>query len=151
MNDIDPGLKTILESAVPAGEEAVGDWEDVLRRADVPQAGDGKVVRLERRPRRRVWYALAAAVVVTALLVNPAFGFGDRILDWFRGSPAPEHVKEELRGMNAPEEVRALFQGPGVRAEEARGVMAIETSRGPAYLWAAPTEAGGWCTIVQFP
>jgi len=150
VNDIDPGVKMILERAFPPDEDGGGDWEDVLRRAEVSQAGDGKVVRLEGRPRRRVWYALAAAVLVTALFVNPAFGVGDRILDWFTGSPAPEHVREELRGMDA-EEVRALFRGPGVRAEEARGVMAIETSRGPAYLWAAPTEAGGWCTYVQYP
>lgn len=149
MTDIDPGLKTILERAVPPADEGSADWDDVLRRAHVSGAGDGNVVRLERRPRRRLWYALAAAVLVTALLVNPAFGVGDRILDWFTGSPAPERVKDELAGMDAPEEVRALFKGPGVRAEEARGVMAVETRRGRAFLWAAPTEAGGWCTYVE--
>jgi hypothetical protein len=86
---------------------------------------------------------------VTALLVNPAFGVGDRIFDWFTGSPAPERVKDELAGMDPPADVQGLFRTPGVRAEEARGVMAIQTRRGRAYLWAAPTETGGWCTYVE--
>ena len=151
MSDIDPGLKTILERAVPPVDGGGADWEDVLRRAERGERReDGNVVHLTARRRRRAWYALAAAILLTALLVNPAFGVGDRILDWFTGSPAPEHVKDELAGMNAPEEVKALFSEPGVRAEEARGVMAIETRRGPAYLWAAPMETGGWCTYVEF-
>lgn len=151
MSDLDPGLKTILERAVPPVDGNGADWEDVLRRAEGGERRhDSNLVRLGTRRRRRACYAFAAAVLLTVLLVNPAFGVGDRIVDWFTGSPAPEHVKEELAEMNAPEEVKALFSEPGVRAEEARGVMAIETRRGPAYLWAAPTETGGWCTYVEF-
>lgn len=153
MSEIDVRLKTMLEAAVPPVDERGADWDDVLRRAERGERGDsGEVVRLATRRRgRRVWYALAAAVLLTALLVNPAFGVGDRILDWFTGTPAPEDVKSELSGMEPPEEVEALFRESGVREEEARGVMAIETRRGRAYLWAAPTEAGGWCTYVQLP
>ncbi len=150
MNDIEARLKTMLEVAVPPVDERAADWNDVLRRAERGERrGGGTVVDLASRRRRRVWYAVVAAVLLTALLVNPAFGVGDRILDWFTGSPAPERVKDELAGMDPPEEVRALFRTPGVRADEARGVMAIETRRGRAYLCAAPTETGGWCTYLE--
>ena len=36
-----------------------------------------------------------------------------------------------------------------VIASETRGVAAIETADGPIYLWAAPTEDGRQCWLVQ--
>jgi hypothetical protein len=75
-------------------------------------------------------------------------------VDWFEGSPAPPRVKENLASMNADrDDIVALFDGAGaeVLAEEARGVVAVETRHGPAYLWVAPTRSGGWCTYVESP
>ena len=151
MTDRDPIVKDVLERAVPDGADATPDWDDVLRRS---AADGGEVVELARPPRRRVWYALAAAALVTALLVNPAFGLGPSLMDWFEGSPAPERVKENLASMNADRDhIVALFDGESqdVLADQARGVVALETRQGPAYLWVAPTTSGGWCTYVEVP
>ena len=147
MIQLDPLVKEMLDRELPEPREQTPDWADVLRRVDVA----AREAQTPRPRRRRVWYAVAAAAVVTALVGTPAFGLGGRIADWFRGSPAPEHVKEGLGGMNTPEEVRSLFAGPGVRADDARGVVALETEHGTAYLWAAPTDRGAWCTYVQLP
>jgi hypothetical protein len=145
VTELDPIVRDALDRAVPPISNGGGDWDDVLRRADA------NVVAL-RRPRRRIWVAIAAAAALVALVVNPAFGIGGRVLDWFEGSPAPEEVKRGLSELDGPpEDIAALFGGPRVRADEARGVIALETSAGLAYLWAAPTDDGGWCWYTQMP
>lgn len=147
MSDIDPIVRDVLDRTVPTATNVAPDWDDVLRRAEP------KVVALPARPRRRVWYALAAAALLTALLVNPAFGIGSRVLDFFEGSPAPERVKKSFADFNPPSDIVAQFQNSGahVLADEAQGMIALETSEGTAYLWAAPTETGDWCSMVEYP
>ena len=63
------------------------DWDDVMERA---------TAAIPLRRNRRLWYALAAAAVLLGLLVSPAFGLGERLVDLFTGSPAPKPVKREL-------------------------------------------------------
>jgi hypothetical protein len=151
VTDIDPAVRDVLDRAVPAPERPAS-WDDVLRRAELAGALDGARVGEPTRLSRRGWYAVALAVAAGAVLVvNPAFGVGDRVLDLFRGSPAPPEVRQSLREFDPPPEVADLFGGPGVIEEEARGVIELQTSLGPARLWAAPTEAGGWCMAVEGP
>lgn len=158
MTDRDSKLREVLERAVPPVTDRRPDWDDVVRRAEPEDGRDGaRVVRL-RATRRRVWYALAAAALLTVLVVNPAFGLGPRLVDWFEGSPAPADVKKSFATFNenppvidASGKVVAAFEreGPRVIAEKARGVTAIETEDGPVYLWAAPTTSGSWCVYAQ--
>jgi hypothetical protein len=92
--------------------------------------------------------------VIAVLLVTPAFGIGGRLVDVIAGEPAPEEVKSELRGLNeVPEPVLELLDdlSPEVNADEARGVMSVQTARGPVQLWVAPTEDGGFCAYIESP
>jgi hypothetical protein len=120
------------------------DWLDVRRRA--------------RRPWRRA--ALIAVAAVTAvLLVAPAFGIGDRVLDLIQGPPAPPAVQTQFSLSSAfREQMFAHARDAGIEihdrfspviASETRGVTAIETADGPIYLWAAPTEDGRQCWLEQ--
>ncbi len=141
----------MLDRVVPAAVDDGGDWLDVLRRTELAPAREGGgIVRLPAGSRRRAWYALAAAALLTMLVVNPAFGIGSRILDWFEDSPAPERVQHNLDAMN---EAVGIFEreGAAVIAERARGVTATETDYGWVYLWAAPMEGGGWCVYAETP
>lgn len=96
---------------------------------------------------------LAILVAVLAVLVaTPAFGIGQRLVDVIAGEPAPEEVKSELRRRNeVPEPVLELIDdlSPGVDADKARGVMSVQTTRGPVNLWVAPTKEGGFCAYVE--
>jgi hypothetical protein len=120
------------------------DWLAVQRRA--------------RRPWRRA-AVLAAAAAAAALLVSPAFGIGGRLLALVDGSPAPPEVKtyfadnDKLReqlfehAAAAGDQLHDRFSR--VIPDEARGVAAIQSQDGPVYLWAAPTEDGRQCWLIQ--
>lgn len=144
MSDLDSILTRSLDRLVPP-PALKPDWDDVLVRAEA-------VVPLRRD--RRVWYALAAAALLTAIVVNPAFGLGDRLLDFFAGEPAPEPVKRGLAEMN--EVNRGIVidslreKGPGILAEQARGFMQVTSPGGPLSVWGAPTKDGGLCVFVWF-
>jgi hypothetical protein len=113
-----------------------------------------------RRSRRRgALVAVASATVLGVLLVTPAFGIGGRLLELIEGPPAPPEVQTFFA---ASDETRKMMfahaQEAGVRlherfspviAGEARGVFAIEPADGPIYLWAAPTEDGRQCWLMQ--
>jgi hypothetical protein len=120
------------------------DWLAVRRRA--------------RRPRKRA--ALVAVVAATAaLLVAPAFGIGGRVLDLIQGEPAPPAVQNYFAEGNlrrhhlyagasaAGREMRDRFSR--VIASETRGITEIQTADGPINLWAAPTEDGRQCWLIQ--
>ena len=137
-------LAAALDRLVPA-VAFEPDWADVLARADAK-------VPVYRN--RRVWYALAAAAIVLGILVSPAFGLGGRILDFFTGSPAPEHVKQELAfGSNVvdPEIDELMHQQAGshVLVGQARGLLAAQTPAGLLLIWGAPTSDGGLCTYMR--
>jgi hypothetical protein len=145
VTDRDPVLAAALERlAPPVALEP--DWSDVMARAAV-------VVPFRRR--RRTWYAIAAVAALTAILVNPAFGIGNRLVDLFTGSPAPQPVKHELglgNGVSDAEIGELMHQTapPRVLVGRARGLMQVDTPAGPLRVWGAPTSDGGLCTYLWF-
>jgi hypothetical protein len=122
------------------------DWDDVLERA---------TAAVPLRQNRRLWYALAAAAVLLALLVSPAFGLGDRLVDFFTGSPAPKPVKRELSLGSNTEADRRIdelmhqeVEDSVVLTGQARGLFAVRTPAGILRIWGAPTSDGGLCTYL---
>jgi hypothetical protein len=121
---------------------------------------DSDWLAVRRRARRRGRRAalIAAVLVAAALLVAPAFGIG-RVLDLIQGRPAPPGVKTTFAASNTLREQLLAHEGAAGRQlrdrysrvipSEARGVAAIESADGPIYLWAAPTEDGGQCWLIQ--
>jgi hypothetical protein len=101
------------------------------------------------RPRILVAVAVLAAAGATAA---GATGLGDRVIDFVAGEPAPPPVQRQLGLMSRHKSVVPWFeQQPGSEAiaSKARGVLAIETSVGPVYLWMAPTRGGGFCHMID--
>ena len=120
------------------------DWDDVLERATAP-------VPLRRN--RRLWYALAAAAVLLGLLVSPALGLGERLVDFFTASPAPKPVKHELSfGTNVSnskvDELMHSRVNSKVLTGQARGLMEVAIPAGLLRIWGAPTSDGGFCTYM---
>lgn len=115
--------------------------------------------RTSRRRRRGLWAAMAAAALLGTALVAPAFGIGGRLLELIQGTPAPSEVQTYFAASNETrEKMQAYAEEAGeelhdrfspVVASEARGVFAIESPDGPVYLWAAPTEDGRQCWLIQ--
>jgi hypothetical protein len=117
-----------------------------------------------KHPRReRRWYArrprLVLFVVAAALLAVPtAVAVGGRIVDLFRGTPAPAEISTNFRGFNRMSDRMADFstrQGfamsmPHAEVRKAHGVIEIDTPDGPQDLWAAPSDQGGNCYFIDF-
>jgi len=122
-----------------------GDWMDVRRRARVTH-------------RRRVTLVLVA-MIVAVVLATPAFGIGGRLLNLIEGTPAPPDVQTSFatssegfkqmldHAQEAGEKLNDQYSP--VIASDARGLFAIESAGGPIYLWAAPTEDGRQCWLIQ--
>jgi hypothetical protein len=140
-------LRDRLLATVPAADDA--DWLDVRRRA--------RSIRARRRNRR--FFAIAAVIaVVTALVVNPALGIGERLLDFVEGDPAPESVEREFSlGAEPPPPLRVgdrvierpVAERPPPDLADAHLAVALDSSRGPVYLWVAPMTGGGECTLLE--
>jgi hypothetical protein len=115
--------------------------------------------RPSQRRRGRLVAVLAAALVLGALLVAPAPGIGGRLIDLLQGPPAPPEVQTHFAANDANREKMLAFAKEAgeklhdrfspVIASEARGVFAIQSPDGPIYLWAAPTEDGRQCWLIQ--
>jgi hypothetical protein len=109
--------------------------------------------RLSRRPRLAV-----AALVAGLVLVPAALAFGARLADWFHGKPAPASIRQDFVKFNADMQQMAgtsakagfVRKAPQAIAARAHGVLALRTSDGPVYLWAAPRRGGGICWLAQF-
>jgi len=113
-----------------------------------------------RRSRRRgVSVAVVSAALLGALLVAPAVVLGDRLLDLLQRPAAPPEVQAHFAANNTlRKQLFAHTEAAGhalhdrfspVVAGEARGIAAIESTDGPIYLWAAPTEDGRQCWLIQ--
>ncbi len=143
MLETDPRVADALEQLAPSYGEDDGDWDAVRRRA--------------RRPRPRA--VLVAVAAAAALLVTPPLGLGGRLLDLIEGPPAPPEVRTSFADNDvARQKLMAYAEAAGqqlhdrfspVLPDEARGVAAIESPDGPIYLWAAPTEDGRQCWLIQ--
>jgi len=109
------------------------------------------------------WYMrrsrLALALAVVALLAVPtAVAFGGKIVDLFRGTPAPAEISTNFAGFNRMADKLADFstrQGfaltmPHADVSKAHGVIEIETPDGPQDLWAAPSDQGGNCYFIDW-
>jgi hypothetical protein len=67
-------------------------------------------------------------------------------------APAPTRVQTDIDLQSRRKAVVPSFrQLPESRAiaSRTRGVLAIETSVGPVYLWVAPTRGGGFCHVID--
>lgn len=111
------------------------------------------------RSRRSAAIVIVLAALVGVLLVTPAFGIGGRVLDLIQGTPAPPEVQTHFAASNTHRaNLFAFVDEAGhvlhdrfspVVASEARGLFAIQSVDGPIYLWAAPTEDGRQCWLIQ--
>ncbi|MGD0273817.1 MAG: hypothetical protein ABSB96_08830 [Gaiellaceae bacterium] len=135
-----------LDELVEDCSGALGDWDEVLRRAQVA-ATPAALGRRLRRPSRRV---LAWAVVVASLLVilfaTPAFGL---LRNWigrmdvpFSGKSAPYEAKRDFADLSigAP---RGM--DPQAIVSESRKVATFKVSGKTVVLYVAPTRKGGFC------
>jgi hypothetical protein len=107
--------------------------------------------RRRRLTRPRVLVA-AAVVIAGGATAAGASGLGDRVLDFVAGEPAPPPVQDLFDLQSRRKAVVPwLAQDPRYHAiaSKAEGVLAIETSVGPVYLWVAPTVGGGECHILD--
>jgi hypothetical protein len=101
------------------------------------------------RPRVLLAATLLAAAGVTAATAS---GLGDRVRDFVAGEPAPRPVQQQFDLSSRRKSVIPwMAQDPRYRAvaSKAEGVLAIETSVGPVYVWVAPTVGGGECELLD--
>ena len=110
-------------------------------------------IQASRRRWTRPKILVAAAVVAAAgATAAGAFGLGDRVREFVAGEPAPAPVQRQFDLQNRRQTIVPwLEQDPRSRviASKAEGVLAIESSVGPVYLWVAPTVGGGECHLVD--
>jgi hypothetical protein len=138
----DAVLRDRLLATVSALDDA--DWLEVRRRAGAIRA---------RRRNRRLLAIAAVLAILTALVVNPALGIGERLLDYVEGDPAPEAIKRQLANNHPPlrigHRVIERPKAPPADFVSARLAVALDSSVGPVYLWAAPKEDGGACMALE--
>lgn len=123
----------------------------------------GARVATQRRPqrsrRRGPVVVVAVASALGVLLVSPAFGVGGRLWDLINQPPAPPDVQKHFAVTDALREQRFAQTTPAERelqdrfsrlvAGGARALATIESADGAIYLWAAPTEDGRQCWLIQ--
>lgn len=133
----DDGFVALLHATVASFEDDAPGWPDVITRV--------------RRRRRRQAVSSLVLLAGVVLLLSPATGLGERLLDVFRGSPATPAVKRAIGASDRvpPPVLELLRSDPTVDVSKARGVMEITTSRGPVRLWEAPRADGGACTFIE--
>jgi Tol biopolymer transport system component len=93
MTDVELEVAESFERVFPVPVVSA-DWNEVLERA-----GAGHRHRTRRLPAWRV-VAVAAAILVGALLVTPAFGIGSRLLDLIESGPAQPDVQTPVWSPN---------------------------------------------------
>jgi hypothetical protein len=135
MNDAQ--LLAELDEYMPsfAGEPA--EWSDVIRRA--------------RRPHRR--RLMIASIAVALIVVPAALAFGSKlVVDLFEGTPASPHIRQDYITFNGSftPAIENKFSVHPVDISQIHGVLAIQTTEGPVYLWSAPEQGGGACFFVEY-
>ena len=97
---------------------------------------------------RRKLLVGAAVALLAGLLAGSALAFGDRLLDFIRGEPAPKSVQREFAHLD-PHSVIPYFDYPTVIKGRIHGVLAFDTAGGRVALWAGPTRSGGACYVFR--
>ena len=151
-------IAAALDKFVPAFPSAEGDWQAILTAAATP-AGlvPSAKIPAERSLRRSGFrrrvparLALVAAVVALAAVVTAvAFGWPQRVVDFFSSPPAPTHVKNWFGAVNAkaPPGMNPLaISGQTRKITTARFNAGVRGSRPRLHtLYVAPTKGGGFC------
>jgi hypothetical protein len=144
-----------LDKFVPAFQSAEGDWQAVLKAAAAPASG--RKIPAERSLRRSGFWrrvparvALVAAVVILAAVVTAvAFGWPQRVVDFFSSPPAPTHVKNWVSAINAkapPGMDPLAISGQTKKITTARFNAGVRGLRPRLHtLYVAPTKSGGYC------
>ena len=129
---------------------------DAAARANVRRVLDGAMWTPTPEPRRRLrsFLVVAAAALVAVIAVSSAFGWTARLIDLVAGEPAPEPVKAAFAIHNdafARQAIPIFRSGTASEAivEQAHGVLGIDSSAGPVFIWAAPTKGGGLCYVLD--
>ena len=158
-------LTVALDQLVDRLDDANGNWDDVIRRAQPspapafesrPQAGVAPQPRSSdgRRPRRRlIVVAIALLVALIALAATPAFGLRDALRDLIGGEPvhfgqaedAPQVVKYQFEdlALAAPPSMN-----PQVIPGQTRKVGELQQNGRKRALYVAPARNGGFCYSI---
>ena len=89
MDKLDDLFRGFRSGVTAPSEDAVSAARELL----LGEIGSIERPRPSRPKRRWVFSAVAAAILVGGLLVTPALGIGDRLLDLIRSAPAPPDVQ----------------------------------------------------------
>jgi hypothetical protein len=143
-----------LDKFVPAFPSADGDWQAILSAAAAPAPGGTSPAKrsVRRSGLRRVpaRVALVAAVLVLAFVVTAvAFGWPQRIVDFFSSPPAPKGVQNGFARDNVGSppgmDPRAI---PGETKKITTLRLTVRGGRTRLYtLYVAPTKSGGFCEL----
>jgi hypothetical protein len=107
---------------------------------------------LDLRLDHRLWFrrraALVVVMIVAAAVAGTAFAVSRLV---FVGSPAPLDVQAQVEfGAGVKATLASHAATTGVIVAETTAAAVLETAGGPAYLWVAPTVAGGECQFLDF-
>lgn len=122
---------------VPGPVDAPEEWRDELfRRLDAVAPAGSRERR--RRSGRRLLLAAAAAA---ALLAVPSYGIARTVVEWVRGEPAPQTVKDEFESY-APQ----LGYRP-----DASGAILVAVDGDDVRLYSTPNDKGSYCLVLTAP
>lgn len=120
-----------------------------------PSAASARLVAraaLDRRiAHRRSWMrrplAVGIAAASAAVMAGGAFALSRYV---FVGSPASQAVQRQVElidGVKAT--LRSHARTTGVLIDQTTAAVVLDTAAGPAYLWVAPTQGGGYCQYLD--
>lgn len=145
MSNVEPLIASELEQMLPLPDGRRADWIDVLRRADVDDAGRVSPRGLAPTGRRRWRPVLVAAVVVAALVgvgVAIAAGFGA-----FNGISAAQHPPTSADKLDPAAAASIAADNPlGLEADSARFVTQLADG---VRIYAVATTTGELCALAE--
>lgn len=158
-------LSLALDELVDRLDDADGNWDDVIRRAQPSPAKEpsleGNVVATAREPgqrgqvkRRLIAVGIVVLVALVALMATPAFGLREALVDLIGGKPV-----DFDDGAKAPQVVRYRFEDLGLAAPpnmnpqvipgQTRKVGVLQQAGRKRAVWVAPARNGGFCYMLD--
>jgi len=154
-------LTLALDQLVDRLDDANGNWDDVLRRAqprasvDDPMAKKTRASGQHKRSQRRlIVVGIVLLVALIALLATPAFGLRAALKDLIGGEPV--HFGE---AEDAPKVIKYQFEDlslsappgmdPRVEFGQARKVGLLTYAGRKRAVWVAPARDGGFCYFLD--